>query len=93
MFSDSSDLVEANLYTPYQFHECCSDVMADCWRLLQMLTDSLCKLQARWRLPERLVIQQGVKDVVPESGGPMPLEIALEPILYSACTQNTHQQG
>ena len=67
--------------------------MAGCWRLLQMLTDSLCKLQARWRLPERLVVQQGVKDVVPKFGCPVPLEVALEPILYSACTQGTHQQG
>ena len=58
-----------------------------------MLTDSLCKLQARWRLPERLVVQEGVEDVVPQFGGPVPLETALKPILHSACRQGTHQQG
>ena len=65
------------MQTPYHFQECCSDVMAGCWRLLQMLTNSLCKLQAGWRLPGRLVVQQGVEDVVPKFGGPVPLEVAL----------------
>ena len=68
--------------------------MAECWRFLQMLTDSLCKLQARWRLPKRLVVQQGVKDVVPQLGGPVPFEIELKPVPYSTCTHGTkHQQG